>query len=294
MTEALSYDSFGNVSTDAITGINMTVRNTNMVWSNGTYTTGQFPLSVQDPSGAVTYYTYNYNFGEPATVTDPNNLVTTWNTWDDFGRPTKMTNPDGTYITWQYLNSATYLAYDGVLLEKDLYASNSTLIQNWQTAYDSVDRTRVKLNYGLSGSYNRADITYDSLGRVSQQSFPCTFSAWTTTCTYWNTNSYDVLNRLTQTQRPISSTDSTLQTTTLAYAGRTTTITDPYSNSNTIVTDVNGWQRETKDAYSYTVTTAYDAAGSRTGLTESARFSPICPTCFQRLAPIPSTMQPTR
>lgn len=118
-------------------------------------------------------------------------------------------------------------------------------------------------------TYSRNEVRYDSLGRVTQRAFPCTYSSLTTTCTYWTTNSYDVLNRLTQSQRPISSTNSNLQTTSYAYAGRTTTVTDPYSNARTIIKDVNGWLRETKDSYGYTVALAYDAAGAKTKVTDS-------------------------
>jgi len=120
-----------------------------------------------------------------------------------------------------------------------------------------------------SGTYARNEVRYDNLGRTAQQAMPCTWSAVTTTCAYWSTTGYDVLNRVTQVQRPISSTNSNLQTTTYAYAGRTTTITDPQTNARTVVTDVNGWPRQTKDAYGYNVITAYDAAGSKTSVTDS-------------------------
>jgi RHS repeat-associated protein len=118
-------------------------------------------------------------------------------------------------------------------------------------------------------TYSRNELRYDSLGRVSQRSFPCTYTALTTTCTYWTTDTYDVLNRLTQSQRPISSTNSNLQTTTYQYAGRTTTAIDPYSHAQTTVTDVNGWLRQTKDPYGYAITVAYDAAGNKTAVTDS-------------------------
>jgi RHS repeat-associated protein len=70
-------------------------------------------------------------------------------------------------------------------------------------------------------------------------------------------------------QRPISSTNSNLQTTTYTYPGPTTTISDPYGNEKTVVTDLNGWLRRTTDAYGYQVTLGYDAAGSKTSVTDN-------------------------
>ena len=86
---------------------------------------------------------------------------------------------------------------------------------------------------------------------------------------YWTTYSYDLLNRVTQMQRPIGASNSTLQTTTYQHAGRTTTVADANSYATTTVSDVNGWLRKTTDAVGYAVTLAYDAAGSKTGVTDS-------------------------
>src|SRR4029077_3226156 len=147
--------------------------------------------------------------------------------------------------------------------------TNASVQSSGTTYFDSVDRQLVANQVMLNGSYARDEQRYDSLGRVSQKAFPCTWTSLTTTCSYWTTNSYDVLNRLAQSQRPISSTNSNLQTTTYAYAGRTTTVTDPQSNARVTVNDVNGWLRQTKDPLGYNVTLAYDSAGSKTKVTDS-------------------------
>jgi YD repeat-containing protein len=80
---------------------------------------------------------------------------------------------------------------------------------------------------------------------------------------------YDVLNRPLAVTRPISSTNTNLQSTTYGYSGRTRTVKDPYSHVTTMITDVNGRLRQTKDPIGYNVTRAYDAAGSLTGVTDS-------------------------
>jgi RHS repeat-associated protein len=274
VTEALTYDTFGNVATDTITGINMTARKTTTSWTTSSATTGQFPMSVTDPTNATTQYNYNFSYGLKSSVTDPNGLTTSWQYADGFGRKTQETRPDGTYTTWTYYNCGSYigcaLGSTGLNVLHDVYNTNAS-VQSYGTDFgDAIGRPLVKIQIMMNGTtYSRNELRYDSLGRVSQSAFPCAYSAIGTTCTYWSTKTYDVLNRLTQSQRPISSTNSNLQTTTYAYAGRTTTVTDPYSNTKTFVKDVNGWLRKTKDPYGYTVTLAYDAAGAKTGITDS-------------------------
>jgi YD repeat-containing protein len=276
VTEALAYDAFGNVNSDTVTGVGMTGRVTTTNWG----TTGQFPMSVQDPSlqGTSSYYTFNYNFsyGKKSSVTDPNGVTTSWQ-YDGFGRTSQKTRPDGTYDSWLYYNCASYVGCPlgsgtyGLNILHNVYNTNGTT-QSWGIDFrDAVGRELVNLQIMMSGStYSRNEQRYDSLGRVSETAFPCTYTAITTPCSYWTTNAYDVLNRLTESQRPISSTNSNLQTTSYAYAGRTTTVTDALSNTRTLIHDVNGWLRQTKDAYGYTVTTAYDGHGSKTKVTDSS------------------------
>jgi YD repeat-containing protein len=82
VTEALAYDGFGNVNSDTITGIGLaSQRQTLTNWGS----TGQFPMSVQDASGATTGYNYDFRFGLMSTQTDPNGVMTSWS-YDAFGR----------------------------------------------------------------------------------------------------------------------------------------------------------------------------------------------------------------
>jgi RHS repeat-associated protein len=270
VTEALAYDAFGNVNSDTVTGVGMTGRVTTTSWG----TTGQFPMSVTDPTSATTSYNYNFSYGKKSSATDPNGITTSWQ-YDGFARKLQETRPDGTYTTWQYSDCAgstgCMVGTNGLNVAWDVYGTNAALLSNGGHYFDSVGRPLMSDRVMLNGtSYSRTDTRYDSLGRVSERSFPCTYSAFTTACTYWATNSYDVLNRLTQSQRPISSTNSNLQTTSYAYTGRTTTVTDALSNTRTLIHDVNGWLRQTKDAYGYTVATAYDGHGSKTKVTDSS------------------------
>jgi RHS repeat-associated protein len=280
VTEDLTYDSFGNIATDKITGAGMgtaspATRTTTINWTTSSVTTGQFPMSVTDPTGAQTQLNYNFSYGLVSSVTDPNGLSTSWLYDDGFGRKTQENRPDGGHTNWAYNSCANW---GGCLLGNNTLALSHFVLNNdWTyitvgtTYYDQLQRPLIANKSMLaSGTYDRNEVRYDSLGRIVQQAAPCTWVAVTTPCSYWTTRSYDVLNRATQDQRPISSTNSTLQTTTYQYAGRTTIVTDPQSNAKTTVTDVNGWLRQTKDPYGYSITIAYDAAGSKIGVTDSA------------------------
>jgi RHS repeat-associated protein len=304
VTEDLTYDSFGNIQTDKLTGAAMgtaspAVRTTTINWTTSTATTGQFPMNVTDPSGAQTQFNYNFSYGLPSSLTDPNSstqtpIVTTWLYTDGFGRKTQETRPDGTYTTWAYSSCASaggcLIGNSTLAVIQTVYNTNATVQTDATTFFDELERPLLAKSRMLaSGTYARNEVRYDNLGRTVQQAMPCTWSAVTTTCTYWTTSSYDVVNRVSQTQRPISSTNSTLQTTTFAYAGRTTTVTDPQTNAKTTVADVNGWLRQTKDAYGYVVTTLYDAAGSKTGATDSAGNTLWSGTYNYGLAAFPAT-----
>lgn len=267
VTEALAYDTFGNVNSDTVTGVGMGARQTLINWG----ATGQLPASMTDPSGATTSFGYDWRFGLPSSATDANNLLTSWQ-YNDFGRKTQENRPDGTYTQWAYNNCASYggclLGSNTLALAHFVYAVGGGIVTDGTTYYDMLERPLVANSMLLSG-YDRREVRYDTLGRVAQQSSPCMWVNMPTLCTYWTTSSYDLRNRLIQVQRPISSTNSSLQTTTYSYQGRATTITDPQSHSRTIITDVNGWLRQTADAYGYTVTLGYDSSGSKISAKDS-------------------------
>jgi RHS repeat-associated protein len=276
VTEALTFDDFGNIATDTVTGANMpsspASRETQLNWG----TTGQFLNTLTDPSGATTTWAYSSDqaltFGVPDSIKNANNLTTSWD-YDVFGRKTQETRPDGTYTTWIYYSCGSFIGCvmgsNGTNVLHDVYSTGGTAQSYGISFGDAIGRPLVQLQTTISGSYSRNELRYDSLGRVSERAFPCTYSSLATTCTYWATNTYDELNRLTESERPISSTNSDLQSMDYAYAGRTTTVTDPYGYTKTIVTDVNGWLRQTKDAIGYKITRAFDSAGSLIGVTDS-------------------------
>jgi len=283
VTETLGYDSFGNIATDTVLGATMpsspASRQTTLNWGS----TGQFlnkitvPIgTVANPATATTTWVYGSNlsmtFGVPDSAIDANNLTTTWG-YDAFGRRTSEKRPDLTLTTWTWSACSSYCGWSNSVYQvaKTAYQTNgTTAIRTDTTSYDLADRVTQTAGATVTGATATLQTLYNSQGLLAQRSMP--FLSGTS---YQQSYSYDELNRPLSVTRPISSTNSTLQSTSYAYVGRKTTIYDPYGSTKTLINDVNGWLRQTQDALGsgstpgYTVTRAFDAAGSLTGITDS-------------------------
>ena len=160
------------------------------------------------------------------------------------------------------------------------YQTNgSTIIRTDTNFYDPVDRlTESSGPTVVSGSTAIVQKLYNSLGLLVQQSIPRISGS----TAYQQTYAYDARNRLIESERPVKSTSgetscnpttvppiSGCQGTSYAYAGRKLTVTDPYGNTKTIIKDVKGSLRQTRDAVGYNITRTFDAAESLTGVTDS-------------------------
>ncbi len=268
VTEDLLYDLFGNVKSDKITGHNMTARTTLTDWG----ATGQFPMTVTNALSQITQLGYDFDLGVQTSITDPNGIQTTWDQ-DTFARQIKETRPDGTYTTTDYSacnasnswcgtsNSLTDLKMESYFKN---YGVGGALINQRYASSDGYGRARYKKHTDLAGAWTIEQTIYDSLGRVSQQSVPYQSTA------YYNTFFYDVANRLTQAKRPISASNSTLQTTTTSYQGRTIVITDPQGKTTTRILQVSGNLGRSKDHDGYYQDFAYDAFGSLLSVKDSS------------------------
>ncbi|HEV2442180.1 MAG TPA: SpvB/TcaC N-terminal domain-containing protein, partial [Steroidobacteraceae bacterium] len=268
VTEALHHDSFGNIDTDTVTGNNMAARVTSANWG----TTGQFPVIIQDPIAAADGYEeqigYDYSVGLKindviqTTSGVQDSPPTQWS-YDPFGRVVKETRPDGTSTAFGYSLYSGADTKPRMLIAVQPRDTSGNVISTTTQELDMEDRpylTEVQLLDGSTDTVMQKG--YDSLGRVISQQVPYEGGQ-----VGEETLSYDVLNRLTETQSPTSASASA--TTGYAYAGRTTTITDANGNAKTLIHDVNGWLRETKDATGYAITLGYDAAGGHTLTTDN-------------------------
>jgi RHS repeat-associated protein len=271
VTTGYGFDAFGNIDSQTVTGIGMAARTTAINWG----TTGQFPAQVTNPLNQISILSFDPATGQPLSFKDPNGISTSWQ-YDPFGRKNKEIRPDGTYTVWSY-NDCTVWGGGGCLhgphslaLGHYVYSTTGAVLSVGSDWFDQVDRPIIKNSVNIAGTFDRSDVRYDSLGNISAQSMPCAWGGGVLTpCTYWTTNSYDALGRETQTQRPISATNSTLQTTTIQYSGRTTTITDPQGKVTTNITKVTGSVGRTKDHNGYYINFNHDAFGSLLSVTDS-------------------------
>lgn len=264
VAEALGYDSFGNINSDTVTGINMSARQTSANWG----TTGQFPMSLTDATGATTQFNYDFSYGLLSSATDPNGAATSWVYGDGFGRATRETRSDGTYTTYDYNTACSsgnnYCGngnpnYRQFVAIRSYDSSGSELYER-DLVENAVGAICLESQYNISGKVY-TDTYYDALGRVVKKSTPHIAGEYDTTY------SYDILNRLIQTQRPINQNGGT-QTTSYTYTGDTTTVVDPYGHARALIHDVNGWQRQAKDVLGYNIILGYDAAGAKTSVTD--------------------------
>jgi len=265
VTTDYGYDGFGNVNSETVTGINMTARTTTLNWG----ATGQSVHTVTNPLSQTTTLGYDPGTDLLTSVQDPNGILTSWQ-YDGFGRKSKETRPDGTSTTWSYNDCASTGCVNGnnrmTVTQTVLNVGGAT--QSVQNTYlDAFDRTLVVSRTMLNGAYDRREVQYDNRGNVHLQGAPCTFSGC---ANYWTTNTYDVLNRLIESQRPISATNPSLQTTTYTYQGRTSTVTDPLGHTTTRITMADGTVGRVQGANGYAENFTYDAFGSLLSVTDSA------------------------
>jgi len=264
VVESYLFDFFSNIKQVTVTGRNMPARVTVIDWG----ATGQFAMSVKNPLNQTTQNGYDFGLGRLTSVTDPNGIATSWH-YDAFGRKDLETRPDSTTTTWSY-NDCTAngcVNSNNRMTVVETVKNTDGTTQTDSSAYlDQFDRTLVTSQRMLNGAYDRSEARYDSFGRMSQRSAPCTFVGCTS---FWTTFTYDAVGRLIQTQRPTSATISTLLTTTLQYAGRTATVTDPQGKQATQITTVAGTLGRSQDHDGYYQNFSYDSFGSLLSVTDS-------------------------
>lgn len=259
VTTALSYDSFGNLTSQSVTGAGMTARMNSASFGP----TGRFPVSQTNPLSQSSTTTWDSALGLPLSQTDANSLTTAW-LYDGFARKTRETRPDGTYTTWDYENcTAVWSGCSGgnnrtVVTEKH-WSSVGTLITEKFTYRDRFDRPLVEGTRNAQGVLMRTERNYNAMGEVWMQSAPCT---WSGCSSFWTTSSYDALGRLTQSSRPISDSNSTLQYENTYYEGLTTRIVDSLGKQSTQILDATGRPAQQIDHSGYGTTFDYDAFGN--------------------------------
>ena len=128
VTHDLTYDAFGNLASEKVTGAGMPARTMTIAWD----VRGQLPIRIANPLSQMTRMTWDAARGQPLTLTDPNGLVTSW-AYDAFDRPARETQPDGTSTTWTRdgCKSGCDARAKYRLLQEDRDTSGAIRVSSW-------------------------------------------------------------------------------------------------------------------------------------------------------------------
>lgn len=237
---------------------------------------GQFPLTRENALNQSETKTFDARFGAVTTLTGPNYLTTQWQ-YDGFGRKTLEIRADGTQTQWSYrycagvnggTDSCPYVSGNSVkyLIQVTPLAANGvTATGPWtKTYYDSLGReirTETQGNDlgGSPGANVYQDTQYDSLGRVWRISRPYANGQ----TAYWTVYSYDALGRvISETYPTLNGGTPTTATTTKAYNGLSTTVTDALGHAKTTVKNSQGQIVRVTDALNNSITYQHDPFGN--------------------------------
>ena len=211
----------------------------------------RFPESVTDPLNQVTRYDYHYDLGvlnwmkDPNWSSDTNGLKTEW-IYDNFGRQTRENRIDGTAttITLSTCNAAnSYCGASDLRVRADIteLGSNGSTIRSAIAFYDAMERYRLGGAQLANGLMSHVNVTYDSRGNIKDRSEP--YASSSTGKTEFE---YDLVGRIKYV-RLRDANNALLRESSIAYAGRTISFTDPRSKTMQKVFDVIGNLRKVID-----------------------------------------------
>lgn len=264
VTESIGYDLYDNANSQSFSGTGVATRTSSLTFDSK----GEFATTITNGLSQSDTVAYNTNFGEATSVTDPNGITSTAG-FDTFGRQTSAVKPDGnqTVMSYAYCSgvnggTASCPTYGAYLVQAEPETSNGG--QNGPitiTYYDALGRAIGSDTQGFDGSWIRVSAQYDANGRVQQTSRPYFVSGGTPK---WTDYTYDLLNRVTQATFPDSSSS------TYAYHGLTTLVTNAQGQTTTTVKNAQGLVASRTDANNKTTTYVYDAFGNPVTVTDPA------------------------
>jgi RHS repeat-associated protein len=245
VTTTFGFDGCGNTNSVSVVGLDqngaaMPARTTG--YDYGTMCT--FPEETTDALGNTTTTTYNYAFGLKSAVQETNGVKTSWQ-YDDFGRPQVETFGDGTEAKWSYSDCVSSDCWNTADLrfqttETFLDASGNE-IRSDDKYSDGLDRLRLESTSRALGVWTTSEVDYDSLGRKTRAYVP-----YSSGSNGYNGFTYDIANRVLS-DTLYDSSGSAYRTTSVAYLGLTTQVTDALGNVTQRVSDVSGKLRQVID-----------------------------------------------
>jgi len=255
------YDTYGNV-------INQTdPNNHSTTYEYGTHdTTYTFPDRQINAKDHVTTYTYDLGTGNVLSIIDPNGFVTNY-TYDEFGRIIKELRP---YDVLMYPTAEYKYEFNGVAPEKVKISRRETKTTgNTYDTYTFYDGFGKPVQTKTEAEYDKQIVTdfyYDSNGRLAAQSIPY-FSDYESDFSTPNSSislnnlTYDPMGRIIETINP----DGTYRTTN--YTHWNITETNENGKKKTKVTDAYGQITniyEFNSDKTYFTNYTYDNAGQLT------------------------------
>jgi RHS repeat-associated protein len=261
---SIGYDAFGNVDTTTVTGTGMAPRTTSSSYSNGTHTTGQFPLSVTNAYGQTSVTAWNYDSGLPTSATDPNGIATSWQ-YDAFGRRIQEYRPDSTYTTWDYLSCTSCDTRVRIYVDRNDRTANGSAFRRSLQYFDHDERAIYDYELRMDGYFNRTVRYFDTSGQLYREELPVSNAGNSVGDA---TFAYDLIGRPTTISRPISDTNPGAQSTTIYYEGLTTRTVDAQGKVSRDVSNAAGQQVQTIDNDGYRQLFDYDGFGNRVRVTD--------------------------
>ncbi len=249
----LTYDSYGNIKTltrDSANGAT-TDRKTEFFYDQWGHFVETEKSYVDNATDSVVAQTWDYRYGLPLVLTNTQGQTTSY-LYDSFGRVTKETTADG---------KSTSVAYSNCI---DCWITGRGRFKITRTESDGFVELDTRDYYGRQiglqrslsgGTLARSTTVYDARGRVSKRYAPWVYGETPYSTTY----TYDLANRLTQVNAPISESQTTGAVSTIDYQGLKQILTNAESQSTTTDFDVLGRVVKVTDAlagetrYEYTV-----------------------------------------
>jgi len=253
---SLAYDTFGNLSSRAVTGTGMNARTVTVNWGGR----GQLPSTITNPLSQSVTFGWNLATGQPLDLTDPNALRTRW-TYDAFGNALSEEQPDGTRTTWTQTACASgcdpRTRYRIVQQDRDTTGNARVATV---TDFDQHERPFRLAMQQPGGGMSVSAVDVDARGRTLREFLP----HWDgmTPAGYWQ-YAYDTAGRISEAAL-MSAGGAANRTLRASYDGYAVTQTDALGRTNTGVR--NAWGR---------LVQVIDAAGNRTQYARDAFGNPL-------------------
>ena len=238
VTTTHQYDGFGNQTHTTVSGAGITSRNSTLAYDSQ----GLHVVSKTNAQGHTVTIEPDSKCDAPKRTTDANGLKTRI-VYDQFCREAETVYPDGTWTrtTYPIINAPVKRIVQQSKNQPDVI-----------TYYDQLGRAISTETKGFDGSTITTEKRYNFKGQISRESLPY----YNGDTKYWTKYEYDVIGRLKRTIGPDNS------TTTMAYQGLTTVITNPKGQTQTQTNDVLGRTVSVLDANGKALVYKYDALGN--------------------------------